>query len=323
MKITQNCIVPGMPEKVYHADPTPELVGFAKSASLSSSMLSDLIESTETEAMLNNQRLNPDFKRDDSTEGADIGTVAHDLVLRGERGTYEIVNVDAWRSNEAKAAKARIEERGLIALNTTTAERIIPVVTAMKKALHEQLAEHRDYPNIMKLGKPELSVFAFDGDIWNRARIDWLEESPGFDDLIVDYKTTGLGFDQWEKQVLWGESAKYIQNKHYRRSLSLLTGKEHRFVFVVQRIKPPFLVRVIEIDRSCYEELDKRYMNGYRRFFNCIKTGKFNGEIPRTFHSYPPPWITQRWENDEVNAHMMEEKSETVPAPNGDLLQAG
>ncbi len=328
MQITQNCIVPGMPEKVYHSDPTPILDGFKESASLSSSTLSDIVETTEIQAKMRNERLSSGRPIEDEDEdgkkestASKIGTIAHDFILRGEKGTYEVANFDAWRSDAAKAAKERIESKGLIALNTTTEKRIVPVVKAMKEALHKQLDEHRDYPGIMRIGKPELACFAYDGEIWNRALIDWKEESSGFEDLIVDYKTTGISFENWEKQCLWGPSAKYLQNKHYRRTLSILTGKEHRFIFVVQQVNAPHLIRIIEIDRSCYDDIDNRYNYGRKKFINCLKTGEWAGEIPKTFHSYPPNWVVQRWELDEMNRGVSD--SETKKQMPTDVRMAG
>lgn len=317
MIITQNCVVPGMPEKVYHADP-------CETPSLSSSTLADMIESTEIEAKLNNQRLNPNHKPDEDTDASELGTIAHDFILRGERGTYEVAPFDDWRKKEAQDMKKSIQSRGLIALNRTTEERIIPAVKAMKKALYEQLDAHHDYPGIMRIGKSELSLFAHDGDIWNRARVDWWEESKGFEDVIVDYKTTGLGFDQWEKQQLWGDNAKYLQDLHYRRVRQLLTSAPSRFIFVVQRTKEPFLIRVIEIDQSCRDEMQRRYEWGRKKFINCLKTGVFAGEFPRTFQSSPPPWVVQRWEAQEMNQHMLDQEAaaKSAAAPL-DLTMAG
>lgn len=294
MKIVENCAVPNMPEHIYHADPCPEV-------SLSSSMLSDLIERTEIEAKMANRRLNPNYKNDDSSDESELGTMAHDFVLRGGSQIYQIAPYKDWKTNAAKEAREMIESRGLIALNETTAERTIPKIEAMKKALHEQLDAHEDFPGIMRQGKPELSVFSHDGQIWNRARLDWLEESSAFNGMIVDYKTTGLSFRQWENQVLWDQKAKYLQSLHYKKTMSLLTKKDHRFVFVVQRTVEPYLIRVIEIDSSVDEFVQSRYDMGRMRFIHCLKTGIFRGEPLRTWSAVPPPWIMSKWEIEESN----------------------
>jgi hypothetical protein len=64
MQITKNCIINGMPEDVYHNDPTPlSAEGFAEYTSLSSSVGKTIVEKTEIEARMEINRFNPDRKR--------------------------------------------------------------------------------------------------------------------------------------------------------------------------------------------------------------------------------------------------------------------
>lgn len=324
MQITENCLINGMPEKDYHRDPTPELEGFAQSASLSSGMAKDLAEQTEQEAMLSNRRLNPKWKDGKSSSAVEVGTVAHDYVLRGGDGAkiYEIANVDEWRTNDAKAQKAHIEGRGLIALNNTTAPRLLDGVKAMHKALHEQLAAHREFPGLMMKGKGEQSAFVKDGPIWLRARIDWLDEN--YQDLIVDYKTTGLSFDSWEKNQLWGsDGAMYMQEAHYRHVGKILFGAPKTFVFVVQQTFEPYYVKVIKIDESFRDSVTERYEMATRRFINCLKTGIWRGVPPYMSHSYPPTWIMQKWELDAMNRDIADQADKSTEQPKQDVTMAG
>jgi len=316
MKITQNCFVPAMPDKDYHSDPTPDLQGFAESASLSSSTLIDITTLTELKAKMRNRRLNPAYQRKKSEE-IDLGEVAHDYILRGETKTYEVAPYDAWRSNDAKAARDRIEAKGLIALNETTAPRVADKIKVMKTELFGQLAVHKDFPGIMTKGNAEVSGFAFDGQIWNRIKIDWLDQT--YPDLIVDYKTTGLSFDKWQKNELWGDSAKFLQYCHYRRVYKLVTGKDAKFVFVVQQTFEPYDVVVITPDTGFTEDMQKRYDWGYQKFLNCLKTGQWNRETPYTVHSYPPTWVLQQWELDAINREVVEKNESAAP----DVRMAG
>lgn len=297
-------------EDVYHADPAPF-------PSLSSTMCHDLLEGTEIEAKLNSRRLNPDYA-DESNDSMDIGTIAHDYVLRGGEGTYEIAPFDAWRSKDAKAARAAIEAKGLIALNEATAEKYLTSVKMMNQRLREQLADHREFAGLLEKGKAEQSGFAFDGDIWNRARFDWLDEA--FPDLIVDYKTTALTFDRWEKSELW--ESKYLQNPHYRHTYDTITGRKSRFVYLVQRTKAPYLMKIFYIDQSYMDHVENRYNAARHKFMHCLKTGVWRGEPPYSVHAYPPPWTFQKWEYDEMEAKAMK-SVEQKSADNPDLLMAG
>jgi len=327
MQITQNCIINGMPEDVYHGDPTPELEGFKDCTSLSSSTLSDLVEMTEIEARMGINKLNPKKERE-QTDASNLGNIAHDFILLGGESKFEVAAVDAWRSKEAKELKADIISRGKIPLNLST-QSILEDVNKMKTALHEQIAEHKEYSEIMQKGMAEQSGFAFDGTIWNRARFDWLDHTSKYENLIVDYKTTGIDFANWEKNELW--KTKFYQEHHYKRVLDMIRHPDSapaRFIYVVQQVKEPYLMRIYEIDRSYEEDVAERYMRGRARFINCIKTGVWRGESPYTTHSCPPPWILSKWEldkaiHDETVQREKDEASMAQPTQEPEYIMAG
>ena len=296
MKITENCIINKIPEDIYHSDPCPE-------PSLSSSMANALVEKTELEAMIDSKRLNPNYKESESSAAMDLGTIAHDFVLLGGQNLFEVAPFDAWRSNDAKAAKAAIEARGKIALNQNT-RGIIDDVAMMKNRLLEQVSEHREYPELFQGGDAEQSGFAFDGKIWNRARFDWLPTK--YPDLIVDYKTTGIDFNRWEKNELWG--GKYMQSIHYRHVYKTIIGRDAKFVWLVQQVKEPYLIKLFTIDASYIEEVSKRYELARLKFMNCLKTGQWRGEVPYTIHSYPPKWVMDNWEADDLQRAEIEKE---------------
>lgn len=309
MQITENCIINAMPEDAYHADPCP-------TPSLSSSMANNLLTLTEEEAMLQSKRLNPEYE-DRKTDAMDLGNAAHSFILLGERGTYEQAPFDAWRSNAAKAAKADIEARGLIALNDTTGPKFIEGINGMKAALVKQLAAHKDYPGLMMKGKGEQSAFSCTAGMWSRARFDWLDEN--YTDVIVDYKTTGVSFESWEKNQLWSEG-KFIQSPHYRHVYDTITGRKSKFVWVVQQVKKPWHVRLFEIDDSFSEEVESRYLIARQKFKHCLEINVWRGQPPYTFHSCPPAWTVQGWEVEQLNRDVLksriaEEQTEVAEQP--------
>ncbi len=322
MQITENCIINGMPDKMYHSDPTPVLEGFAESASFSSSMGKKIIEETPKKAWLSNQRLNPAYKPEDDTESTTTGSVAHDYVLRGGQGdkVYEIAPVDAWRTNDAKAVKADIMRRGLIPLNLTTAPRLLDDVKAMHKALHEQLAAHRDFPGLMMRGKGEQSAFVKQGDIWLRARMDWLDDN--YPDLIVDYKTTALPFDAWERSQLWDGG--FIQEAHYKNVGQILFQRPMTFVFVVQQTFAPFSIKIIKIDETYRDDVTEQYELSKRIFTHCLKSGYWPDVPPYLYHSCPPPWVVNKWLNNTLERDMIQHRQgEEQKAHAVDVTMAG
>lgn len=318
MQITQNCIINGMPESVYHADPTPELEGFKESTSLSSSVLNELMEKTEAQARLKVDRFNPECDKK-SSDAMDFGDIAHDYVLlEGKRAIFEIVPFKDFRTDDAKARRDDLLSRNIIPLADNEKTRaMLESVKTMKARLFEQIAEHREWNCILQKGMPEQSGFAFDDLIWNRARFDWIDET--HENLIVDYKTTGLDFHSWEKRELW--SGKYFQDVHYRRVLDLINGKDKpkaRFIYVVQQTSEPYLMQIFEIDKSYHDTIEQRYLLGRQRFVNCLKTGIWRGVPPYTAHCTPPSWVEQKWEMDALNEQFMAEREAKENGKNGE-----
>lgn len=329
MEITQNCIINAMPENDYHNDPTPlEAEGFAEYTSLSSSVALAVVEETEIEARGKVNRFNPKTEEKASTDAMNLGSMVHDRVLLGETGKrlYEIVPFKDFRTDAAKARRDDLIARGIIPLaQNKKTDDLIESLSAMERRLHEQLAEHIDYPGLMKDGKGEQSGFYFDENlgIWKRARFDWLDEK--YQDIVWDYKTTALSLKKWINQELWKE--KYIQAPHYASVLSGITGRPCKFGFVVQRTVEPYLLEIVVIDDSFMEDVSNRYKLAEKKFAKCLRSGAWEGASKYTIHSCPPPWILGDWEADTLNEKLKDQRDEDEQkepeAPPADVRMAG
>ncbi len=324
MQVTENAIINGMPEDVYHNDPTPMgKEGFAEYTSLSSSVALALVEETELEARMKINRFNPREKEEANSDAVNLGSIVHDKILLGDAGKppYEVVPFDSFRTKDAKMVRDDLIARGIIPLaQNEKTEELIKNVNVMEQRLHEQLAEHLEYPNVMQKGAGEQSGFYLDEKlgIWKRARFDWLDDL--YPDIVWDYKTTALSADKWINQELWKQ--KYIQAPHYTDVLSGIRQKRCQFGFVLQRTVEPFLVEIVVIDDSYMEEVRKRYDVSQRRFQNCLKTGVWRGASPYTIHACPPSWILNKWEMDELNEEQRAKISSEQEDP-AKYLQAG
>ena len=309
MKITQNCIINGMPEEVYHNDPTPEQAeGFQEYTSLSSTVALAMIEKTPIEARMKINRLNPELEKKKNSDAINLGSMVHDKVLLKGNGKnlYEIVPFPDFRTSDAKERRDDLISRGIIPLaKNKKTEELLKSIDTMEARLHEQLAEHMEYPGLMSTGQGEQSGFYFDQEIgiWKRARFDWLDEK--YSDIIWDYKTTSLELDQWINNDLWKE--KYIQAPHYKSVYNGITGQKNKFGFIVQRSVDPFIVAVVVIDESYLDMVSDRYKVAETKFVECLKTGKWAGGSRFTQHSCPPPWIVNKWESDALNLELEQE----------------
>lgn len=320
MNITENVMLANLPEKIYHSDPTPILEGFKQSASFSSSMASDILTSTPYRAMLNSQRLNPG-RSDESSDEANFGKIGHDFVLRNGQGTFEIAPFDSWRTNDSKAVKASIIARGLIPLNESNGPAIRIKLEAMRSMLMNSMKHHEDFPKLFDSFKAEISAFTYDGEIWNRARFDLLSDA--YPEWVFDYKTTGLEFDAWERDM-WTND-KFLQPFHYRKTYEEAIGKVAKFAYVVQQTFEPFDFVVIVLDDSYIDQASERYFLARERFIQGIKTGVWSCEKRRIRYSVPPTWTLNKWELDAIIAK--EERAALIKAAANqqptDIMMAG
>lgn len=294
MPIEKPSFVSGMPDKEYHADPTPILDGYKHSSSLSSSMASDILTLGCERAMLRSRRLNPSYKEKKSSS-MDSGKIIHEFILQDKIG-FEIAPFKDFRTSAAKEFKDTAEARGVIVLNQDNGNEMMNNMRCMKSRLIGEMSAHEEFPGLFQNIDPEVSAFSFDGEIWNRARFDMLDSN--FPDVIFDYKTTGLEFPSWERG-LWNDEH-FVQEIHYKKVYKEITGRDARFVYVVQQDFEPYDFILVELDRSHEEETYNRYKYARNKFIRCLKSGVWEGAYKGVRHSYPPTYLMQKWEIEEV-----------------------
>lgn len=302
MNITENVMLANLPEKIYHSDPTPILEGFKQSASFSSSMASDLLTTTEERAVKSNRRLNAGHT-DKKTDSMDSGKINHAYVLQ-DKVTFEIAPFPDFKTKAAQEYRDVILARGGIVLSQEKGAECMSKIKAMRSRLVSEMANHDEFPALFQNITPEVSMFSFDGEIWNRARADMLDTN--FPDVIFDYKTTGLEFDSWERG-LWNDE-RFVQEIHYKKVYKEITGRDARFVYIVQQDFEPYDFIVVELERSCCEETLARYNYARRKFINCLKTGIWNGAYKGVRHSYPPTYLMQKWEFQKAEDESLAKK---------------
>lgn len=245
--VTEPCVVDGMPDDVYRADPVP-------SGSLSASGAKVLLRAP---ALFRHQR---EHGRPNQRH-YDVGHGAHKLVLGAGP---ELVRIDAeeWRSKAVKEEVAAAYDVGKVPLRPSDYE-----------AVHEMAAALRRHPIAGKLfdpdrgGKPEQSMFWGGGDVWLRARLDWLPDPNGAGRMIVpDYKTA----DNADPRAFGRVAASYsyhLQDAWYTAAVDNLLGRQAAFLFVIQEKAPPYLVTVVELDaeakRAGHREM-RRAIEMYR-----------------------------------------------------------
>lgn len=253
-----------MAAAAYHADPAP-------APSLSSSLARLIVGQSPAHAREAHPRLTLD-PVGPASRAIDRGAAMHELLLGGE-SRIQTIDARDWRTKAAR--QARIEARALGRIPVLASD--WPAMARMLAELRRHLAEAGHGAAFTAgRGEAELSGFWQEGGIWRRARFDWLDRRSR---TVWDYKTTGLPLDHWRRIAL-RDPLLAVQPIHYRKAALALAGERYRFRYVVQEVKAPYAVILIEPG----DRLLKAALPAYDRAAVAWRAGIERGHWP----AYPP-----------------------------------
>lgn len=267
----------------YHADPCP-------APSLSSSIARVLLASSPQHAWWKHPRLNAEYEPE-GDDKFDLGTAAHAYLLEGDASVV-VVEADDWRKKNARRARGEARMAGKVALLAGQWAR----VPAMADAARRQLAAYDDPPTPLTAGTAEQTLIWREGDVWCRARLDWLHDDRR---VVDDYKTTnasanpdafgrtlfGIGYD--------------IQAAFYLRGLRAL-GHDAVFRFVVQEAFAPYALSVIGLEPAALALAERKVAHAIEAWRYCLETGRWPAYPTRTCWIELPPWEETRWMEREA-----------------------
>lgn len=270
-----------IPAADYHADPCPE-------PSLSASCIKTLTTHSPAHARENHPRLNPLLVRDEDPK-YDQGRAAHSLFLEGD-GNVEVFIYDDWRSKAAKEARAEARAHG----KTPMLGKHWDDVQAMVLALQAKLEASTLRPPLFMDGTPERTLVWQEGDVWCRARLDWLRDDYA---AIDDYKTTSASAnpDAWTARTMWGIGAD-VQAAFYLRGLAAVSSSvSPQFRFVVQETFPPYESSVVSLSPSALALADAKVDAAIRTWRHCLTTDKWPGYQTQIAYAEPTAWMEAEW----------------------------
>lgn len=268
----------------YHADPCP-------TPSLSSSIARKLLGYSPLHAAHEHPRLNPAVV-ESHDEKWDRGTVAHAYLLQGEKACA-LIEADDFKTAKARQQRA---EAWLDGKTPLLAYRWAEVL-AMVEAANRQLDEHQDPPRPFSAGRPEQTLAWKEGEIWCRARLDWLH---GDRRVIDDYKSGKMCANphEWERQ-LW-RMGHDIQAAFYVRGVKAVTGIDAQFRFVPQENTAPFGLSVIGLSPQALDFAHRKVERAIALWRYCLETGTWPGYPRHTCWVDLPPWVETQWMEREV-----------------------
>jgi hypothetical protein len=278
-----------IPAADYHADPCPE-------PSLSCSIAKMLCFSSALHAHHAHPRLNPSAEPENG-EHFDIGTAAHALLLEGVN-TIALIDAADWRTKAAKEARDLARAAGKVPLLAHVAQDVI----AMIEAFRGQLDQHRDGgAEMFTGGEPEQTAIWLEGDVWCRARLDWIRADPY---AIDDYKTTSgsANPEKWARTMF--DAGHDLQAAWYLRGLRAITGDRlddpAAFRFAVQETFAPYAVSVIALNPDAMFLAEKKCEYALEQWREAMASHDWRGYPRRTAYATLPAWEEARWLEKEL-----------------------
>jgi hypothetical protein len=281
-----------IPEADYHWKPTEH-------PCLSASVAKILLWQSPGHVYAKHPGLNPDLEREARGESKfDLGTACHQLVLEN-KDDIVVISADSFRGKEAKALRDLAYEAGKVPLLTHQYEAALE----MAEALKGHLSRFTDRAPFID-GKPEQSIIWREGDLWFKARTDWLQNDFAY---VDDYKTTASSAEpeSFARRMLF--QMRYdIQAAFYTRGIKALTGVDPDFRFIVQETEAPYAVSVLALDPAAEVLAEKQVQLAIDRWSHCLSTGEWPYYPEQTCFVSPPPWL-------EAQVLEMEETEEAPP----------
>lgn len=275
----------------YHLDPCVQ-------PSLSSSIAKVMVERSPWHAWTAHPRLNPDFEVKDKAIWR--GGRAFHTMLLGAGAPIRVCDFDAWRSNEAKAARQEAIDAGETPLLQKEYDNLLPMVRAVRR----QINAREELAYAMQGGIPERTYVWLEetefGPIWCRMMIDW---TPHRGNYLVDWKTTGAGAgpNQWGARTIWDTGCD-IQDAFYRRGFEKVTGQSFDAVcFAVAETEPPYALMHHRVDPEAQAQAEREVEWAIRAWARCLHSNRWPGYPTHMAWQTKPGWRTQNYEVRAAN----------------------
>lgn len=274
----------------YHADPVP-------GGSLSSTGARKLI-APSCPAKFRQWADSPEEFSDEF----DVGKAAHRLVLGDGPDLVRIAGdgksgPDVWNTN---AVKAKVE--------AARADGKIPLKPSAYDTVHAMAAAVREHPIASALfdpdsGTPEQAIVwqaagqLEDGStvpVRCRALIDWLRHPSAGRLLVPDFKTCASAAPDDAVKAI-ARYGYHTQGAFYLAGLRALglADESARFLLVMQEKTAPYLVTVIEPDRTAMRLGAMRVREAIDVYARCVKAGRWPGYSDDVVIGELPRWETR------------------------------
>lgn len=247
----------------------------------------------------------------DNTDQSDRGTIAHSILLEGNRSKIVVIDPldhpaektgaipEGWTNKSIRAARDEARQAGLIpVLKSAMAE-----IDAMVGVAQQFIASLRQRePAIHAMFQPsgghsESTMVWDDGGTLCKARPDRISSDHS---IIVNYKTTAGSVepDRWGRTQLLDY---YVGAAWYQRGTQALFGRDAAYLFLCQEANAPYLCSLVGVSPELLEIGHAKCRVGLRRWKECMAKNEWPGYPARACYPELPVWERARWEERQLN----------------------
>lgn len=298
--IAEPGIYPDMSMRDYLSDPCPE-------PSASAGVLNTLIERSPAHAWQKHPRLGalPEPYR----RGTALGTVFHSLLL-GVMDDYEILDPedypakngnipDGWTNPAIREARDAVMQAG----KTPVLPSDLELAEAMVEAARAQLTRHAIGDIFSQPGKAEATMVWQEGELWCRARPDWLPEDRH---AYYDIKTTSSAHpDAFQRRAF--QHGYDFSAAHYQAGFEALFNEGVPTRFLVVETEPPHALTVVELNATATEYARRRRLAALKQWGVCLRSGQFPAYPREVVAIDMPGWMLFRQEERETSGQLSPE----------------
>lgn len=276
----------GIPDFVYHAD-------CALEPSLSCSFAQVMLETAPGRAAAKHPRLNPQADPYEPTSAMEEGSALHRLILDAGP-TIKVYEFDAWRSKDAKAAKASARKLGMVPVLAGRYEELKDIARRVRYQLKHHPEMCRVLDNEVYASEVTL-IWQEDSGCYCRVRVDRFPRHdaslPMVDFKFTDRLKSPLDWDRTVWDSWWDMRAAF----YTRGSMMLRDGEVSPYVFCVVEKEPPSDLFAMQLTPHFLAIGESRAESAIDMFERCRTSNEWPGYPRRIFHLSPPAWAETKW----------------------------
>lgn len=264
----------------YHADP-------CDTPSLNATVATALVLETAAHAKQKHPRL-ADSYTPSHTDAMDEGTALHQMLLGDDR--VDVLDFDAFRTNEAKAARDESRAAGRVPILRKKWDEI----ALLGDSLKTQVAGFPTTPPLFVEGRAEQTIVWEEDGVACRARLDWLRtDLTTIDDLKKSRSALPRRFHKAMYQLGYDIKAAF-----YIRAVRAAFGVDPLFRWVAIEPDPPYALSVHVLSPDALKAAHDKVDLALDIWKTCLSSGEWPA-YPQTVQVVElPEWMrAEQWDD--------------------------